>query len=332
VAGFQPVGNGEGAIALDPNAVPGIGISGKAQLIVNGTVVVNSKGGGVDQFGNTVTTLVDGSTPLKGNAIATGSLQPAIVAQDVQVVGGVDTLSNFSVYNSALTPPYDLNDTDRPVFARAPIAPDPLISLPTPDSTNNPWYNTVFPDPKVSSGTVTLNPGVYSSGITITGGTANLNPGIYVIYGGNLKINGGAVTGNGVMFYLTNDGFNATTGLPDANDGSTQGSTSNGNTLNMSGTATVSLTPYNTGNSPFNGILFYQRRQDTASPNITGNGTSTSLTGTIYAKWAQFQIGGQGQYNAQFVVGSMILSGQAAVTINATGKNFGRANLVFLVE
>ena len=56
------------------------------------------------------------------------------------------------------------------------------------------------------------------------------------------------------------------------------------------------------------------------------------MTGTIYAKWANFDLSGQGEYNAQFVVGSMAISGNAIVTINATGKNFGKANLVFLVE
>jgi hypothetical protein len=57
-----------------------------------------------------------------------------------------------------------------------------------------------------------------------------------------------------------------------------------------------------------------------------------NLTGTAYAKWAAFSLAGQGKYNAQFIVGSMSISGNATVTINARGKNFGKANLVFLVE
>ena len=89
---------------------------------------------------------------------------------------------------------------------------------------------------------------------------------------------------------------------------------------------------YNSGSSPFNGILFYQRRRNVAVPILTGNGTDVKLTGTIYAKWANFDLSGQGTYNAQFVVGSLQLSGNGLVTIHATGKNFGTANLVFLVE
>jgi hypothetical protein len=56
------------------------------------------------------------------------------------------------------------------------------------------------------------------------------------------------------------------------------------------------------------------------------------MTGMIYAKWANFHLAGGGMYNAQFVVGSMIVDGGATLTINAAGKNFGRANQVFLVE
>jgi hypothetical protein len=63
-----------------------------------------------------------------------------------------------------------------------------------------------------------------------------------------------------------------------------------------------------------------------------GNSNQLSLTGTVYAKTAQVDLAGTGKFNAQFVVGSMQISGGATVTINAGGKDFGRANLVFLVE
>jgi Flp pilus assembly protein TadG len=327
VAGFEPVGSGEGAIVLDPSAVPGIDFKGNnAQLLVYGTVVVNSKGGGIDQYGQPVTTLDDGSTPLSGVAVATHAT-PSIIARDIQVVGGVDTLDNFRAYDPAFSPSYyDPSNTDRPVFARAPIALDPLLSLPTPNSSNN-LYNQVNPAP---SGT-TYSPGIYTNGISITG-DATFSPGIYVISGGNLSLGGsGTITGNGVMFYFTNSTYNPATGQPDASDGSTKGSVS-GATLSMSGSPTVTLTPYNNASSPFNGMLLYQRRWNTSVPKLTGNGTSVALTGTIYAKWANFDLAGQGTYSAQFVVGSLLLSGNGLVTINATGKNFGKANLVFLVE
>jgi Flp pilus assembly protein TadG len=330
VAGFEPVGSGEGAIVLDPNAVPGIDFKGNnAQLLVNGTVVVNSKGGGIDQYGQTVTTLDDGSTPLPPYAVATQAT-PSIIATDVQVVGGIDTLNNFRAYDPAFSPPYDPSNTDRPVFARASIALDPLLSLATPNSSNNPWYNVVDPPP---SGNI-YSPGVYTGALKITG-NATFSPGIYVFKGGSgndLSIGSSStITGNGVMFYFTNPTYDPATGLPDANDGSTKGNVP-GSTLTMAGGPTVTLTPYANASSPFYGMLFYQRRWNTSVPKLTGNGTSLSLTGTIYAKWANFDLAGQGTYGAQFLVGSLLLSGNGLVTINATGKNFGKANLVFLVE
>jgi Flp pilus assembly protein TadG len=332
VAGFESVGSGEGAIVLDPNAVPGIDFKGNnAQLLVNGPIVVNSRGGGVDQYGQTVTTLADGSTPLPPYAVATHAT-PSIIATDIQVVGGIDTLNNFRAYDPAFSPSYyDPSNTDRPVFALAPIGLDPLLSLPTPNSSNNPSYNVVNPPP---NGT-TYSPGIYTSGLSITG-SATFLPGIYVFKGVDLSLGGtGTITGTGVMFYFTDGtlttGYSPTTGLPDANDGSTRGSVL-GAKLTMSGSPTVTLTPYNNASSPFYGMLFYQRRQNTSVSKLTGNGTSVQLTGTIYAKWANFDLAGQGTYGAQFVVGSLLLSGNGLVTINATGKNFGKANLVFLVE
>ena len=54
VAGFEPVAVGEGVIALNPNATPGLNVTGNGNLVVDGTVLVNSTGGGVDENGNSV--------------------------------------------------------------------------------------------------------------------------------------------------------------------------------------------------------------------------------------------------------------------------------------
>ena len=50
------------------------------------------------------------------------------------------------------------------------------------------------------------------------------------------------------------------------------------------------------------------------------------------AKWAQFKIAGSGTYGAQFIVGSMALSGQSNITLNYAGKNLGKAPQVYLAE
>jgi hypothetical protein len=88
----------------------------------------------------------------------------------------------------------------------------------------------------------------------------------------------------------------------------------------------------NDGNSPFTGLLIYQRRWNTQGLSVGGNSNNVNLSGTAYAKWANFSLSGQGKYNAQFLVGSISITGNATVTINASGKQLGKANLVFLVE
>jgi hypothetical protein len=363
VAGYERVSSGEGAIVLDPTACPGLAVTdNNSRLIVNGTIVVNSQGSGYDQYGDPVTTAY--SKP----AVATSnSPVPApIVCKDLQVVGGVDaltTIDNIRYYDPAFAATgyyYDPNNQDRPLFARGSIQPDPLQSIPTPSSSNgvvigtgniywgynnnNSWTSSTTYPQTVSIGnsdTVTLSPGIYQS-ISITGGTVTFTPGIYVIAsntGDSLKINGGTLgvgpqTGgiSGVMFYNTGKDYDYHTGAPDSNDGSARGTLTLGK-LTING-AMGTLAPYTNGgnaNDPFNGILFYQRRWNTTGASIAGSST-LNMTGTIYAKWADFTITGGGTYNAQFVVGSLHIGGGGILTINATGKNWGTANQVFLVE
>jgi hypothetical protein len=57
-----------------------------------------------------------------------------------------------------------------------------------------------------------------------------------------------------------------------------------------------------------------------------------NLTETGYDNWRNLSLSGQGRYNAEIVVGTMSVSGGAAVTINTTRKNQGRVNQVFVVE
>lgn len=358
VAGYEPVGAGEGAIVLDPTAAPGLSVSSNnSRLIVRGSVVVNSQGSGVDQYNQPV------SGSYSQPAVSTGgpNISPApIVVNDLQVVGGVDTPDNVRFYDPAFGPTnfYDSTNQDRPIFARGPIAPDPLLNLATPTTSNG--VQNVFPDKNGvnqaspqnisigNSDTVTLKPGIYQT-IGITGGTVTMNPGIYVVGvnatgGGNrFSITGGTVTANGVMVYNTGNDY-TTSGSPDSSDGNSSPSKSvsskfGGITING---GTVTMTPISDTSSPFFGMLFYQRRWNTTSASIAGNSSNLQLgpanptaanpVGTIYAKWANFQLSGTGKFNSQFVVGSMSISGGAAVTINSGGKSFGRANVVFLVE
>ncbi|MBI1914732.1 MAG: hypothetical protein HYS12_08350 [Planctomycetes bacterium] len=344
VAGYEPVGAGEGVFVLDPTARPGLQVnSNNTRLVVNGDITVNSQGGGYDQFG----VLISNATSAVKNGTSLTTPAP-IVASTLNVVGGVDSVDNVRAYDAAFSGNgyyYDTSNPDRPLIARVPIAPDPLTNsnytLPTPttSSTGTAVVNTDYGSVSVGNNeTVTLNPGIYRQ-ITITGGTVTFNPGIYVLSPSGttpniFNITGGTVTGNGVMFYNTGSDYTATTGAPDSSDGSATPNAPNTTkfgAFQING-GTVSFVPLTDSNSPFNGFLFYQRRWNTTTAAISGNSNSLNLQGTLYAKWARFQVSGQGTYQAQFLVGSMTIDGGATVTINAAGKNIGKANLVFLVE
>ena len=84
--------------------------------------------------------------------------------------------------------------------------------------------------------------------------------------------------------------------------------------------------------SKFDGMLFYQRRLNEATLSITGNAEDGSLQGTLYAKWTNVAVSGQGTYLSQFVVGTMTISGQGRITVMGAGQSSGRANAIFLVE
>jgi Flp pilus assembly protein TadG len=349
VAGYEAVSSGEGAIVLDPTARPGMSVSGGASLVVDGAVVVNSRSAGLDQYGNDV----DWGYQKYGSTTSNNS---TLQARLIQIRGGVDTVSNYTNYDPS---------GPSPLFARGPIVSDPLRDTPSPQQSNvssiSNWTRQAAV--KVSTGqTVTLNPGVYED-IQIGGGTVTFNPGVYIL--SPTKNNQGfgvtgspTIKGDGVMFYLTgSDYLDTSPGYWDAQDDSQNAQVdgplppTNGSdtlpaapdpsfnkvsmaSLNFNATnATVTLNGLKDSTSVFNNVLFFQRRRNTTAASIQGNaGVNVNLKGTMYAKWANFKVSGGGKYNAQFVVGSMAISGTADVTILKNGNSLGRANQVFLVE
>jgi hypothetical protein len=341
VAGYISISAGEGVAVLDPTAIPGLQVQGGATLYVNGRVVVNSQGKGVDENNQTV------DLGYAQYAASTGN-NSLVQATNIEVVGGVDTPANYQNVQG---------NNGSPLHCRSFPEPDRLQSLPTP-TTGNGAVNQFWQVDKsgnivsasqasdvkltVSSGaTYTLSPGVYRT-IDIQGGgpgTVTFSPGIYVLgvgFSGNgttLNITTGAtVTGNGVMFYNTSSDFNVTTGLPDSSDGTSKGTPAGSiGSVNISGSA-ITLRPLNDASSPFYGMSFYQRRWNDKLVSIQGNSSNDYFGGTLYGKWAQFSVSGSGQYNAQFICGSIKVTGQATVTINYAGKQLGKANEVFLVE
>lgn len=362
VAGFQPVAAGEGVMVLDRTAVPGLRTSSNiATLQVNGRIVVNSEGGGVDETGADV-----GKAGTAASAGAGG-----IYGTDVTVVGGVNSPANFFPY---------VPGEPNPLHCRQLPEPDPLTNLPTPTTANgvDPTFrgdvqvtnnNASFSGDAgnlnfravggevlgnglyvAQPGQVILHPGIYRQ-LSINGGNVLFMPGIYVLSSTKsnegFKVTGGTTVGNGVMLYSTGSNYDPVSGTPDVNDRDQPPPHGDGALFgSVEINASIQLTPIDTKvynyaamypgaprvSDAFDGMLFYQRRRNTSTTTIVGNAADGGLTGTLYAKWARFDISGQGAYDAQFLCGSMDVTGQGNVKIHAGGKARGRANQVFLVE
>jgi hypothetical protein len=370
VAGAEAFLPEDGVITLNPNARPGLGVSGSAALKVNGRIAVNSEGGGVDEYGNPV------NNGNNGVAISGGSpnSDKGIFARIVDSVGGVDNPSVFKPLIPGEVPP---------LHTKVQPEPDPYLNVITPMASNgldarlrgtvsvtNNNVNGLNTDTAgqnhqatnneqvagglytAASGDVILYPGIYDN-ISITGGKVYFIPGIYVLRSLKanqdvLKLTGGTIIAEGMMFYNTGGNYNATSGLPDSTDLGTippsAATTTFGSTAINSSfrTSPIDTTRYNYASfypgaksiaKDFNGMMFYQRRHNTQVLSITGNSSQTSLTGTFYGKWMPISISGQGKYDAQFVVSDMKVTGSGTVEVTA-GNNSPKAmgKSVYLVE
>ena len=362
VAGFQAVAAGEGVSVLNPNARPGLSTSGNnASIRVNGRITVNSEGGGFDELGDAVV----GS----GTAASVGS--GTITGTEINVVGGVDVPGKFKPYVTGDPSPLHCRQLPEPdPLKNLPVPTtgngvDPTVRG-TVKVTNNAVTFSGNPGNlnfkanggellggglyTATAGQAIIFPGVYRD-ISITGGNVILMPGIYVISpvgaSDGFKMTGGTVLGKGVMIYVTGSTYVAASGSPDTGDGENAPPATDGATFgSISINAAMTFSPINTKlynyslmytgaksvSDAFDGMLFYQRRRNTSQISLAGDGTSGALTGTLYAKWAKFDISGQGNYDAQLIAGSIDVTGQGQVTVLAGGKSRGKANQVYLVE
>ena len=265
-----------GLLLLDTTGAKSLDVSGKGAVTVNnfGAVVVDSSSpSAISLSGQAVVTTWEADVGLGGGAVINGQ----------------------AVLNLL-----------EPEFNHEAATPDP-IALPLP-----PAPSTTFPAVHYSSSVpLTLSPGTYIGGITVSGkGTVILLPGVYYMKGGGFTVSGqGSVTDNGAGVLIVN--------APAKKD----------DTINISGQASVSLTaPLGlTGAfAPYNGITIMQ---DPASANpisVSGQ-ASLTMTGTLYAPRALLQVTG----NGNVVVSPVALQptvGGVVVVFDATVS--GNGNLV----
>ncbi len=125
-----------------------------------------------------------------------------------------------------------------------------------------------------------VKPGCYSS-FQLNGGSVTLDPGTYV-FTGVVQDNGPPVTGSGVTLYAT-----AAAGPVQFNGSS------------------VTLSPPLTG--PYAGLLYYQDPSNTLT--VQFNGSTTNLSGVMYAPGALGQINGSAGNYLVLVYGNVQLNG-----------------------
>jgi hypothetical protein len=199
-----------------------------------------------------------------------------------------------------------LNPTPAPV--QQPLI-DPLKDLPPPDLSTmsvspnsggtalNPAMNTV------SSGTVTLNPGIYYGGLTIkSNANATLQPGIYVMAGGGFTVTAGSptISGSEVMIYSTFDPQQPTGAGACAS-------------IDLSGDGTWSYSPPTSGT--YKGIGLWQDKACTNDLKITGSNGGPS--GAIYAPTATVKMTGAGSVGSiQLIADSFDIAGSGDISVD----------------
>src|SRR5262249_37070616 len=145
-------------------------------------------------------------------------------------------------------------------------------------------------------------PGVYIGGVSVTGqGSVFMNPGIYYMQGGGFNIGGqGSLTGYQVMIY---------------NDPQ-----SNRDTISLSGTGAVTLTPPTPRASK--GIVLFQSRTSNYQPTVSVSGAGVApmqISGTFYASAAQLKVTGNGTQDtigSQYISDTLTLGGNGTFNVN----------------
>jgi hypothetical protein len=284
---FSQVFGSDTAVPVGARAVA----RGRDSTIDNGIIVLNptvkgsfqTSGGGAVTVGGSAGVIVDSNHAEA--MIANGGGSVAAPYYDVTGVDGWETPGGGTFAGT--------------IHSGVEPTPDPLRNVPQPD----PSTLVVRSTKKLthsSANNLTLQPGVYIGGISMTGkGSITLNPGIYYMQGGGFSVSGqGSLTGSGVLIY---------------NDPQ-----SNSDVVNLAGQGAITLSPPMSG--PYQGMLLFQSRTATIQPDVSVSGSGTApmrISGTFYAPRALLKVTGNG---TQDTIGSQYISDTLALGGNGTFK------------
>lgn len=287
VAGSSPVATGYALMATAPTKSKALKITGSGNVVINGGSVIVN------------------STDNDDAADRSGSGQLSVASPGgAYVAGGANGFSY----------PW--------VEGVAPV-PDPLAGYPKPSSTDLTNYGNV----KISSGTTTLQPGIYDK-LEIKGGAqVTFAPGIYILRGGmdigpsddGSETGAGNVGGTGVTFFNTGKKY------PTRSTDCKKIKITHDAGFNVSAPAT----------GTYEGMLIYQDPDCKGfDVEIKSNGSVTSPSGTIYVPGADVKISGSGNMtmSGQVIAETLTVSGSGQLTINYDAAITARATLPALVE
>jgi hypothetical protein len=186
------------------------------------------------------------------NSDFSGSGGAHLTANNINLVGNQNVSNGAHINATVNTGTVPLSD---PLGYLSPPSYSPSSCLA--DPINNQWFGGTKTIGPSGGGTVCYN------GLQISqGDTVSLNPGTYII-NGQLSFQGGAtISGTGVTFYLPP-----------------------GASLNIANGIAQTLTAPTSGT--YNGVLFYQDRQNSTAESLQG-GASSSFEGIMYFPAANF--------------------------------------------
>jgi hypothetical protein len=289
--------------ALDTNARPALTFSGTSNLSFGcGVVSESTQDPATTISGNTNITVTNGAT--------IGS-----VGQTVTNGGGSVTPSG-SVASG-------LNSPGDPLSA---------LAMPTTDITANCYQGTAVgmaagPCADHSGELPTggsYQPGVYCGGISINGSdSASFAPGLYILAGRpGLTINtSGAITGNGISFYLTDTtGWNCT-GL--------NGSNADVGAVTMNGQATITWDAPLTGT--YAGILIFSNRALPAPHSDINGGANSTLNGVFYFPNSDLSFSGSSSADGYMMIlaKTVAFTGTTTMNLNDFPEAFANNNPTF---
>jgi hypothetical protein len=193
--------------------------------------------------------------------------------------------------------------------------PDPLAYLPQPDESTMPIQSTKTIKLQ-NQGSLSLQPGVYQGGISVTGGNLTMAPGIYVMDTGGFGFSGtGNLTAPGVMI-VNAPGPNGTN--PDA--------------ISITGSGVIDISPITTG--IYQGISLWQTRASTNTITVSGGGAGSSITGTFYAQHGTLKVSGGNSVGvgSQYISYDLNITGNAAMGVNFNPPTVAPTRVIQLVE